>query len=457
MAVDRYKEDVLEAGSDIAADEDGSQSSEVETDEHRAYRNKSYRYFALGILTLVYTFNFVDRQIITILSEFIIADLGLSDAQYGALNGIAFAAIYCVLGIPVAVWADRGNRRSIIAMALTVWSAMTMLCGGAQNFAQLFAARFGVGAGEAGGSPPAHSMISDMFPVQERATALSIYSMGVYAGVLIGMVGGAYLVQFFSWRIAFVVVGAPGILLAIALRLFVKEPPRGMAENRGDAKKSSILDVFKLLKSRKAFVHLSIACALHAFVTYGLGGFMPLFLRRVHDMPLTDVGLIYGLMAGLGGMVGTFAGGYLSDRMANKTGDKNWYIWICIISTLAAIPFALVTFLVMPTGLTAALSYFVPVFFAGFYLAPCIALTHGMVGLRMRALSSAVLFFILNLIGLGIGPIATGLLSDYFEPQYGLDAIRYALAATALVNVWCAVHYYLASRSLKHALDNAPA
>lgn len=143
--------------------------------------------------------------------------------------------------------------------------------------------------------------------------------------------------------------------------------------------------------------------------------------------------------------------------MASKTGDKNWYIWVCIISTLAAIPFPLLTFLVMPTGLSVALSYFFPVFFAGFFLAPSIALTHGMVGLRMRALSSAILFFILNLIGLGLGPIATGLLSDYLEPQFGVDAIRYALAATVLVNVWCAGHYDLASRSLKHALDNAPA
>ena len=434
-----------------------AQFQPMETHDHRAYRNKTYRYFVLGILTLVYTFNFVDRQIITILGEFVIADLGLSDAQFGALSGIAFAAIYCVLGIPVAAWADRGNRRSIIALALAVWSTMTMLCGGAQNFAQLFAARFGVGAGEAGGSPPAHSMISDIFPENERATALSIYSMGVYAGVLIGLAGGAYLVELFSWRVAFVVVGAPGVLLAIVLRMVVKEPPRGMAEQRTDAERASIKDVFHLLLKRKAFVHLSFACALHAFVTYGLGGFMPLFLRRVHDMPLTDVGLIYGLMAGLGGMMGTLAGGYASDTMARRTGDKNWYLWVCIVSTLAAIPFALLTFLVMPTGLSAALSYFLPVFFSGFFLAPSIALTHGMVGLRMRALSSAILFFILNLIGLGIGPIATGWLSDYFEPQFGADSIRYALAATVLVNVWCAAHYLYASRYLKNALDNAPA
>ena len=428
-----------------------------QTAAHKAYQKKSYRYYALAVLTLIYVFNFVDRQIIVILSEYIIEDLDLTLTQYGMLSGIAFAAIYCVFGIPIARIADKGKRRNVIAVSVTVWSLFTALCGSAQNFWQLFAARFGVGIGEAGGSPPAHSMVSDIFPVSERATALSIYSLGVYGGILVGYVGGAYLVQWFDWRVAFVVVGLPGVLLAILLRLTVLEPPRGFSEARSDTEETSFKEVLALLWSRKAFRHLSFACALHAFVTYGVGNFMVIFLSRVHDMPTIDIGKYYGLVAGIGGLAGTLAGGWLSDTMANKTNNKNWYIWIPFISTIAAIPFALITFLVMDNGMSATLSWLIPVFFGGFYLAPCIAMTHGMVGLRMRALSSAVLFFVLNLIGLGLGPILTGWAADMLEPKYATDAIRYALSLTIMVNVWCAFHYYMCTRTLKHSLDNAPA
>lgn len=439
----------------------------------QAYEKKSYRYYALAVLTLVYIFNFIDRQVIVILSEYIIEDLNLSLTQYGMLSGIAFAAIYCFFGIPIARVADKGNRRNVIAVSLTIWSLFTALCGSAQNFWQLFAARFGVGIGEAGGSPPAHSMVSDIFPVSERGTALSIYSLGVYGGILIGYVGGAYLVQWFDWRVAFIVVGLPGILLAILLRLTVKEPPRGFSVVKTKSKTKSkaggkteseevdeettFKEVLALLWSRKAFRHLALACALHAFVTYGVGNFMVIFLSRVHEMPNLEIGKLYGLVAGIGGLAGTFAGGWLADRFSNKTGDQNWYIWVAMFSTLAAIPFALVTFLVMDTGQTATLSWALPVFFGGFYLAPCIAMTHGMVGLRMRALSSAVLFFFLNLIGLGLGPILTGAVADLMVPAYGTDGIRYAMSLTVLVNLWCAYHYYMCTKTLKHSLENAPA
>ncbi|MFT5792556.1 MAG: MFS family permease [Saprospiraceae bacterium] len=424
---------------------------------HKAYQSKAYRYYALAVLTLVYIFNFVDRQVIVILSEYIIEDLDLSLAQYGMLSGIAFAAIYCVFGIPIARIADGGNRRNVIAVSLAIWSFFTAVCGTVQNFWQLFAARFGVGIGEAGGSPPAHSMISDIFPLKERATALSIYSLGVYGGILIGYVGGAYLVQWFDWRVAFIVVGAPGIFLAVLLRLTVKEPPRGFSDTRvTNVVETSFKDVLGLLWSRKAFRHLSFACALHAFVTYGVGNFMVIFLSRVHDMPNLEIGKMYGIVAGIGGLAGTFAGGWLSDKLAARNDDQNWYIWVAMFSTLAAIPFALTTFLIMDTGTTATLSWLLPVFFGGFYLAPCIAMTHGMVGLRMRALASAVLFFMLNLIGLGLGPILTGFVADLLVPEYGTDGIRYAMSLTVLVNLWCAFHYYMCSKTLKQSLRDAP-
>ncbi len=422
----------------------------------QAYKNPHYRYLVLGILTVVYVSNFVDRQVINVLASYIIEDLDISDGQFGMLSGLAFALIYTTLGIPIARWADIGNRRNVIAISVTIWSIMTAACGAAQNFGQLFMARFGVGIGEAGGSPPAHSIVSDIFPAHQRATALSVYSLGVYGGILVGTIGGAYLVQFFDWRIAFVVVGLPGIFLALLVRFVIKEPPRGMAEARKDVAPPGFFRVVGFLWERKSFRHLSFACALHAFVTYGMGNFMPLFLGRVHGMEILDVGWYYGLIAGIGGLAGTFFGGWMSDRMSNKTGDKTWYVWIPFISTLLAIPFALITFLVMPTGVSAAFSYLLPVFAGGWYLAPCIASTHFLVGIRMRAMASAILFFVLNLIGLGLGPMLTGFVSDLLTPNYGDNALRYAMSITVLVNIWCAVHYYLATRTIRADFDRAP-
>ncbi|MDB9789095.1 MFS transporter [Gammaproteobacteria bacterium] len=414
-----------------------------------AYSKPFYRYLVLGILTTVYISNFVDRQVINVLAAYIIEDLQLSDGQFGALSGIAFALIYTVLGIPIARLADLSNRRNVIAISVATWSLMTAACGFAQNFGQLFLARVGVGIGEAGGSPPAHSIVSDIFPAAQRATALSIYSLGVYGGILVGTVGGAYLVQYFDWRTAFIVVGLPGLILAFIVRFVIKEPPRGMAESRRDIAPPGFFKVMRILASRKAFKHLSFACALHAFVTYGMGNFMPLFLGRIHDMPILDIGLYYGLIAGIGGLAGTFFGGWYSDRKSNQHGDMRWYIWIPFISTVAAIPLALITFIVMPDGYSAVFFYLLPVFFGGFYLAPCIAATHFLVGIRMRAMASAILLFVLNLIGLGLGPMVTGFVSDWLTPTFGNDALRYAMSLTVLVNIWCALHYYWATKTIR--------
>ncbi len=447
----------IEETSTVVTGQTQTKLSPHQSDIAKAYRNPAYRYLVLGILTTVYVSNFVDRQVINVLAEFIIADLNLMDWQFGALSGLAFAVIYTTLGIPIARLADISNRRNIIAISVAVWSGMTALCGLTQNFWQLALARFGVGMGEAGGSPPSHSIVSDIFPANQRATALSIYSLGVYGGILVGTVGGAYLVQWFDWRVAFIVVGLPGVLLALIVRFVIKEPPRGLADSRQDVMPPGFLKVLDFLWSRKSFRHLSFACALHAFATYGMGNFMVLFLRRVHDMPLLDAGWYYGMIAGVGGLAGTFAGGWISDRIARKTGDMRWYIWVPLISTVVAVPLALNTYLLMPTGVAAAVSYLLPAFCGGLYLGPSIATTHNLVGIRMRAMGSAVLLLVLNLIGLGLGPMLTGYMSDLFTPEFGSDALRYAMSITVLVNVWCAFHYYCCSRTIRQDLERAPA
>jgi hypothetical protein len=200
-----------------------------------------------------------------------------------------------------------------------------------------------------------------------------------------------------------------------------------------------------------------MGCALHAFVTYGLGAFLPIFLVRVHEMPIQQIGAILGLVMGIGGLLGTYGGGFLSDKLANRHGDSRWHIRVPLISTIAAIPFYWFSLIFANSGVAAAVTWFVPAVIGGMYLGPCLATTHGLVGLRMRAQASAILFFVLNLIGLGIGPMATGMLSDFLRPEFGGLSIRYALVTMVLVNIWCATHYYLATRTLREDLAKAPA
>ena len=262
------------------------------------------------MLTIAYAFNFIDRQILVILQEPIKADMDLSDAQLGLLSGFSFALVYITAGIPIAYWADRGNRRNIIALAVTVWSGMTALSGFAQNYGQLLLARIGVGIGEAGGSPPAHAMISDYYPPEQRATALSIYSTGVHLGVLIGFLAGGFISQMLGWRAAFMAVGIPGVIFAIVFFLTVREPERGRWESTAQAEyKPSLGETFRVLSGYRCFWYLAAGAGLTAFAGYGNGNFTPSFLMRSHDLEVANVGILLAIFGGGGGMLGTVLGG----------------------------------------------------------------------------------------------------------------------------------------------------
>lgn len=415
----------------------------------------NYRWYALGVLTVVYVFNFIDRQILVILQESIKADLGLSDTQLGLLSGISFALFYVTLGIPIARYADKANRRNVVAIAVATWSFMTALSGAAQNFVQLLLARIGVAVGEAGGSPPAHSMISDIFPPQQRATALSIYSMGINFGVLIGFVIGGWVNDWLGWRWVFVVIGIPGIIWALVVRFTLGEPQRGFSEKIAVvADAPPMTDVFRLLWSRKSFRHLSVAAGLHAFVGYGVGQWIASFFIRSYDLTTTgEIATWLGLISGTAGAAGTFFGGWVCDKLGVK--DRRWYVWMPALATVAAVPFSLGVYL-MNAYYLALLTYMVPVFLGAMYLGPTLAMTHGIVSLRMRALASSILFFVLNLIGLGLGPFLTGMLSDYLAPEYGDNSLRYALVIVVLVYVWSTFHYMMAAKTIREDLDNAP-
>ena len=406
----------------------------------------AYKRFVLLMLTIVYALNFIDRQILVILQEPIKAEMGLSDAQLGLLSGFAFAVIYVTAGIPIAYWADRGNRRNIVSLALAVWSGMTAVSGLVQNYSQLLLARIGVGLGEAGGSPPAHSMISDYYPPEQRGTALSIYSTGIYAGILLGFLFGGVIAEAFGWRTAFMVVGIPGVVFAIILRFTVREPHRGRWDAAGmSAVKPGLKETMEVLRDRPSFWYLALGAAFISYVAYGNGNFLPSFLIRNHGLSLAEVGTVLALVSGLSGAIGTFLGGYLSDRFGSS--DKRWYLWIPMLGiALAYVPYL---YMLLTANTTAGLAVlFVALVLKTLYLGPCIAIAHTLVPAGMRALTSAVLFFVLNMIGLGLGPFLTGLTSDLLQPAYGDDSLRYSMVITTQMSLLAIVMFALAARRL---------
>ena len=409
------------------------------------------RNYALGVLVVVYTFNFIDRQILSILLEPIKLELGLSDTALGLLTGFAFALFYATLGIPIARYADKNNRRNLIALALAIWSGMTALSGLAQNFWQLLAARIGVGVGEAGCSPPAHSMIADYFPAENRATALGIYSLGIPVGILFGFLAGGWLNEFFGWRVAFFVVGIPGLILAVLVRFTLAEPTRGMAEGRIDSgEQPGVIETFRFMWRKKSFRHLAFGGALTAFVGYGLVTWVPSFLVRSHGMETGEIGTWLGLILGIPGGIGIAAGGWMADKLGNR--DTRWYLWVVSVALLIGAPFAFGVYL-SDSALAALLFLIVPVALGNFYQATTFSQTQGLATLRMRAVAAAVLLFIINIIGLGAGPQAVGIVSDLLSKSYGQDSLRYSLLIFSFFNIWSAYHFYVAGKYLGNELE----
>lgn len=432
-----------------------TETSTAQDHPDNPYRTKGASWYALCLLTIVYSFNFIDRQLLAILQESIKADLSLSDSQLGLLTGFAFAIFYVTAGIPIARWADRSNRRNIVSLSLFIWSFMTALSGFVQNYTQLLMARIGVGVGEAGGSPPSHSIISDIFPADRRATAIGFYSMGVSIGILFGFLAGGWLNEFFGWRTAFMVVGIPGVILAIVLRFTLREPIRGLHDAASSATGAvPFKEVLSILWSRPTFRHIALGAGLNAFCGYATANWTASFMIRTHGMSTGELGTWLAMIIGVGGALGVFFGGYLADRMA-KT-DKRWYAWLPSICGFAIVPFMACVYLVDNPYVALSLSI-IPGLLFQVYLGNTIATTHAIVGPRMRATASAVLFLILNIIGLGAGPYVVGVLSDLLAPSLGTESLRYAmLYALPPVMTWSAVHYWLAAKSIRQDIENAP-
>jgi MFS family permease len=403
----------------------------------------------LAILLLAYIFNFIDRQIIGILAVPIKADLGLSDRELGLMGGIAFALFYSGLAIPIAWLADRKSRVNIIAVSVALWSGFTALCGFAQNFWQLFLARMGVGIGEAGGVAPSYALVSDFFPKERRARALALFSLGIPIGSALGVFFGGWIASNLDWRSAFIIVGLAGLPAALLVKVGIREPVRGGFDT-ADGAASEPAPPFGIVAARLAgtpsFWLLSFGAASGSILGYGLIFWLPSFFTRSFDLPLTSVGWFYGSIVLVGGVAGTWLGGWLGDRTGpDRPGTYALIPAICFV--IAAPCFAIGLF--APSLEVAWILFTIGQMLALVWLGPVIAAVQHIVPPNMRATASASFLFINNLIGIGFGIFFLGFMSDTMGPRYGDESLRYSILYGLGFYLLSAAIYFVASTRLK--------
>lgn len=405
----------------------------------------SYARFALGMLLLVYIFNFIDRIVLGILAPPIKADLHLSDTQLGLLGGTAFALFYTALGVPIGWLADRINRVWIMTVSLALWSAFSAGSGLAHSFVQLFIARLGVGVGEAGGVAPAYSLISDYYPPSRRARALAIYSFGIPIGSAVGLMLGGIIASRVNWRVAFFVVGALGLVLAPVFRYAVREPVRGALDTPGQARKTPALrEVAALLARKVSFWSLSFGAATSSIMGYGTFFWLPSFFVRSYHYSLMQVSLYFGGLLLFGGIGGIWLGGWLADRLGAR--NRAAYALVPAGAFLLCVPLYALGVLVHPSAWS-FLIFLVPTALALAWLGPTICAIQHLVPPDMRAVASALFLFINNLLGLGLGTVLIGGLSDHFAARYGAESLRYAiLSGTGFYLISAALFVLAASR-----------
>jgi len=389
-----------------------------------------YSYYVLFILFLANAFNAIDRSIVGLLVEPIKAEMNLSDASMGLLTGFAFVVFYSLFGIPIARWADRGVRRSILAMGIFVWSGMTALCGLATSFPALVLARMGVGIGEATCFPTALPLIADYFPPKRRTQAIAIFQSALYVGVVFGSIIAGAIAQAHGWRAAFIALGAPAIILALIVRFTIKEPTRGAfdppAKPDAPAGQPSLMASLRHMFSQPAFTLLFFGAATMAVLAAILGAWGPAFFVRLHGLDLRQVGRLLGMSIGLGGVAGAVFGGYVVGYLRDRRGDERWNALIPALAALGAAPILLL-FLFTPSLPVALTTAAVCSFFNSIYMGPVLAAALGLVPAQMRALAASVILIGQNLIGYGLGPFAVGVMSDALSRQMGPDGLRYAL------------------------------
>ena len=408
------------------------------------------RALALLMLFVVGTINFVDRQLLSVLVEPIRAELHLSDTQFGLLTGLAFALFYAGMGVPVAVLADRWNRVRLIALACLVWSVFTAMTGRVASFGQLALIRFGVGAGEAGGTAPSLSLVSDLFPPHRRPFAVAIFQLNGPFGVFVGSAFGAWAAANIGWRGAFLVMGTAGIVIAPLLVWVVREPPRGQMDRGGHGEHHVPLpDTLRLFLCSPSLRLVLLGNGLSAFVSYGILNWVPAFLMRTQGMPLPAMGQWFGPAAGLTFGVGIMGSGWLVSRLATR--DPRAYGFVPAIASLLIAP-GLAAALLMQGWQASLAAMLLPLTMCTVYIAPGLALVQNLTPPRARATAAAVLLLMYNIVGLGLGPLFVGMLSDRLKPQLGDDSLRWALLGLIPFALAAAASQFAMTRHLDREL-----
>jgi predicted MFS family arabinose efflux permease len=410
----------------------------------------AYARLVLAMLLLVYSFNWLDRQILGILAPVIKTDLGLTNTQLGALGGIAFAMLYSTLAIPLAVVADRTSRSWVITISLVIWSGFTALCGLAGGFWHLFAARLGVGVGEAGGVAPSYALISQYFPPERRARAISIYSMGIPVGLATGVLFGAAIAKALDWRAAFIVIGLAGLVIAPIFRLVVKEPPR-VAVPTGSA---PIGAVFATLTRKPSFWLMAFASAMSSTAGYGLAFWVPSILIGAYGFDLTTTSYFYGSLLLIGGVSGVYLGGVLADKLGKA--DRGAYAKVSAFAWMVTAPL-FIAGLLSSSPVVAWLFLLIPNALNILFVGPLTTATQHLVPAHMRATAAACFLFINNLIGIGAGSWLLGGISDVMKPQFGDDALRYSAVVLVCLYFVASTLALLAVKPLRRDWVEEPA
>jgi MFS family permease len=412
-------------------------------------------FYALAMLTLIYSLNFLDRTVINILIDPIKRDYHLSDSVMGFISGFGFVILYSILAAPVARWADRGNRRSIITWGLVLWSGMTALAGVARNAVQLTLSRFGVGIGEAAGTAPSASMISDLFPGDKRSSALAIYQLGPVIGGFLGAFVGGWVNEYYGWHDAFLVAGIPGLLIALIFRLTVKEPQRGRSEEKKvDTTQQNLRETMRFMLRQKCYMLLLVGFCFTTFTQFGFGTWTAPFLGRIHHLNTKQIGTYIGTLRTAGGLVGTLAGGYLSDWAGKR--DVRWRIYVSAICSILALPGVLLfsfsrNLFPCLVGMT-IVSTMSPV-----HVGPIVGVSHSVVKVGMRAFATSVIYLISELLGLGFGPYLMGVFNDHYRARFGVDVIRYSTATAALTTLVGGLLFIAAAQYMVRDMNRASA
>jgi predicted MFS family arabinose efflux permease len=408
---------------------------------------RAYKTYVLILLLVILAFNYVDRLALGLFLEPIKHDLALTDTQLGVLSGIAFAVFYAFMGIPIARWADRGNRSRIISLTLALWSAAVALCGTAGSFVQLLLIRIGVGIGEAGCIPPAHSLIADYFTRAERPRAVAIYMLGGPLSVLIGYLGAGWLNEFYGWRVTFMLLGVPGLALFVLTTLTLREPPREAAARE---RRPTLAQVCARLLSNRTYRHLLLAIAVTSFFNYGIATWQPTFFVRSFGLQTGELGTWLALIWGGGGLLGTYCGGEWATRCAAHQEARQ----LKIIAVVYACSAVISVFVYSATNRYLAFALLSVIAVSGYAGGgPLFATIQTLVPARMRAMSLALIYLFANLLGMGLGPLAAGAVSDALHAAFGEESLRYALLLLSPGYLWAGWHVWRASATVTDDLD----